>query len=39
MKLLGIVIVALVITDKPLIRFFALLRYWRKKWEFKETVH
>jgi hypothetical protein len=27
------------ITDQLLIRFFAFIRYWRKKWEYIETVH
>jgi hypothetical protein len=27
------------ITDQLLIRFFAFARYWRKKWEYNETVH
>jgi hypothetical protein len=27
------------ITDQLLIRFSAFVRYWRKKWEYNETVH
>jgi hypothetical protein len=27
------------LTDKLLIRVSASLRYWRKKWEYNETVH
>jgi hypothetical protein len=26
-------------TEQPLIRFFAFVRYWRKKWKYNETVH
>jgi hypothetical protein len=27
------------VTDQLLIRFSAFVRYWRKKWEYNETVH
>jgi hypothetical protein len=27
------------VTDQLLIRFSAFIRYWRKKWEYNETVH
>jgi hypothetical protein len=27
------------VTDQLLIRFSASVRYWRKKWEYNETVH
>jgi hypothetical protein len=27
------------VTDQLLIRFSAFVRYWRKKWEYIETVH
>jgi hypothetical protein len=27
------------ITDKLMIIFFAFIKYWRKKWEYNETVH
>jgi hypothetical protein len=27
------------VTDQVLIRFSAFVRYWRKKWEYNETVH
>jgi hypothetical protein len=36
MKLLGIISD---VTDQLLIRFSAFVRYWRKKWEYNETVH
>jgi hypothetical protein len=39
MKLLGIISVGFDVTDQLLIRFFAFVRYWRKKWEYNETVH
>jgi hypothetical protein len=39
MKLLGNISVGFDITDQLLIRFSAFLRYWRKKWEYNETVH
>jgi hypothetical protein len=38
-KLLGIISVGFDVTDQLLIRFFAFVRYWRKKWEYNETVH
>jgi hypothetical protein len=38
MKLLGIISVGFDITDQLLIRSFASVRYWRKKWEYNETV-
>jgi hypothetical protein len=39
MKLLGIISVGFDVTDQLLIRFSAFVRYWRKKWEYNETVH
>jgi hypothetical protein len=39
MKLLGFISVGFDVTDQLLIRFFAFVRYWRKKWEYNETVH
>jgi hypothetical protein len=27
------------VTDQLMIRYFAFVRYWRKKWEYDETVH
>jgi hypothetical protein len=39
MKLLGIVSMDFDVTDQLLIRFSAFVRYWRKKWEYNETVH
>jgi hypothetical protein len=39
MKLLGIISVGFGVTDQVLIRFYAFVRYWRKKWECNETVH
>jgi hypothetical protein len=27
------------VTEQPEIRSFAFLRYWRKKWEYNETVY
>jgi hypothetical protein len=39
MKLLGTISVDFDITDQLLIRFSAFVRYWRKKWEYSETVH
>jgi hypothetical protein len=39
MKLLGIISVGFNVTDQLLIIFFAFVRYWRKKWEYSETVH
>jgi hypothetical protein len=39
MKLLGISSVGFSITDQLLIRFFAFVRYWGKKWEYNEIVH
>jgi hypothetical protein len=38
MKLLGIISVGFDVIDQLLIRFSAFVRYWRKKWEYKETV-
>jgi hypothetical protein len=38
-KLLGNIIVGFDITDQLVARFFAFVRYWRKKWEYTETVH
>jgi hypothetical protein len=31
--------VGLYVTDQLLIRFFGFVRYWRKQWEYNETVH
>jgi hypothetical protein len=39
MKLLGIIGVGFDVPDQLLIRFPAFVRYWRKKWEYNETVH
>jgi hypothetical protein len=39
MKLLGIIGVGFDVMDQLLIRFSAFTRYWRKKWEYNETVH
>jgi hypothetical protein len=40
MKLLGTISVDFDVTDQLLIRFFAFVRYCRrKKWEYNETVH
>jgi hypothetical protein len=39
MKLLGIISVGFDIPYQLLIRFSAFVRYWRKKWEYNETVH
>jgi hypothetical protein len=39
MKLLGTISVDFDLTDELLIRFFAFVRYWKKKWEYSETVH
>jgi hypothetical protein len=39
MTLLGIISVGFDVTDQLLIRSFAFVRYWRKKWEYNETVH
>jgi hypothetical protein len=39
MKLLGIINVDSDVRDQLLIRFSALIRFWRKKWENYETVH
>jgi hypothetical protein len=38
MKLFGIINVGFDITDQLLIRFSAFSRYWRKKWEYNETI-
>jgi hypothetical protein len=38
MNLLGIVSMSFDVTDQLLIRFSAFVRYWRKKWEYNETV-
>jgi hypothetical protein len=27
------------VTDQLLVRFSAFARYWRKRWEYNETVH
>jgi hypothetical protein len=39
MRLLGIISLGFDVTDQLLIRFSAFVRYWRKKWEYNETVH
>jgi hypothetical protein len=39
MKLLGIISVRFDVTDQLLNTFFAFNRYWRKKWEYNETVY
>jgi hypothetical protein len=39
MKLLGIINVGSNVIHQLLIRFSAFVRYWRKKWEYNETVH
>jgi hypothetical protein len=39
MKLLGTISEGFNATDQLLIRFSAFVRYWRKKWEYNETVH
>jgi hypothetical protein len=39
MKLLGMISVGFDITDQLVIRFSAFIKYWRKKWEYNETVH
>jgi hypothetical protein len=39
MKLLIIISLAFHVTDQLLIRFSAFVRYWRKKWEYNETVY
>jgi hypothetical protein len=39
MKLLGIISVGFDVTDQPVIRFSAIVRYWRKKWKYNETVY
>jgi hypothetical protein len=35
---LKIISVGFNVSDQLLIRLFASIRYWRKKWEYKETV-
>jgi hypothetical protein len=39
MKLLGIISVGFDVANQLLIRFSAFFTYWRKKWEYNETVH
>jgi hypothetical protein len=39
MKLLGIINADFDATDQLLIRFCTFVRYWRKKWEYSETIH
>jgi hypothetical protein len=39
MKLLGTISVDFDVTDQLLIRFFAFVRCWKKKWKYSETVH
>jgi hypothetical protein len=39
MKLLGIISMGFDVTVQLLIRFSAFVRYWRKKWEYSETIH
>jgi hypothetical protein len=36
-EIIGIISVGFDVTD--LIRFSAFVRYWKKKWEYNETVH
>jgi hypothetical protein len=36
---LGIISAGFHVTDQLIIRFSAFVRYWRKKWEYNETVH
>jgi hypothetical protein len=38
-KLLGNVSVGSDVTDQLLTRIFSFVSYWRKKWEYSETVH
>jgi hypothetical protein len=38
-KLLGIISVDFDATGQLLIIYSAFVKYWRKKWEYKETVH
>jgi hypothetical protein len=38
-RILGIISMGFKATDQPLIRFSAFVRYWRKNWEYYETVH
>jgi hypothetical protein len=39
-KLLGNITVGFDVTDQvQIFFFFALVRYWRKKWVYSETVH
>jgi hypothetical protein len=38
MKLFGIISVGFDVTHQLLIRFFAFVRYWRRKWEYNKTV-
>jgi hypothetical protein len=39
MKLLGIISVGFDVTDQLLMRYAVFVRYWRKKFEYNETVH
>jgi hypothetical protein len=39
MKLLGIISVGFDIIDQTMIRIFTFVRYWRKKWQYNETVY
>jgi sorting nexin-29 len=39
MKLLGTISVDCDVTDQLLIRVSAFVRYWKKRWEYTETVH
>jgi hypothetical protein len=39
MKLFGIINVGSDVIDQLLIKFSAFVRYWRKEWEYNETVH
>jgi hypothetical protein len=39
MKLLVIISVGFDVIDQLMIKFSAFARYWRKKWEYYETVH
>jgi hypothetical protein len=35
----GFISVGFDVTEQPVVRFAACVRYWRKKWEYNETVH
>jgi hypothetical protein len=38
-KLLGIISVGFEVTDQLLVKCSVLYRYWRRKWEYSETVY